>query len=302
MKLMKGLLLSTGLVSATYKFQNTLKFNTGSKAASTCDANVIEGSFDKFTQIENDEDEYHNEYNDTDGSGDTFDPSQPKYQISPKNGGSKMRVVFLLDATSSMEKIKHNIIDQYNNMLNNLRQEYQDEADSINFTLVRFAQMMKVTNYASLNDVPELDQDSYPTVGKTALYDAVGCTLQAFQDEPKNVVQIFTDGNDSYSKIYKDDRVKNLVKTLSGKEWQINYTGTGHDVPKAAKSIGIKPSNRVQFRKNQRGLKNGFAKSSRRLNSQIRAAMKYHKEQNRRARKAMSRSANRRPPAGFGDY
>jgi len=290
MKLMKGLLLSTGLVSATYKFQNTLSFGQRSKTANSCDTNVIEGDFNEFTDI------------DYDGSGDITDLTQPKDEINSKSGGSKMRVVFLLDATGSMEKIRQKIIDQYNNMLNELRTEHQDDADNINFTLVRFAQMMKVTNYASLNDVPELDQDSYETFGKTALYDAVGCTLQAFQDEQKNVVQIFSDGKDSFSKIYQDDQVKNLVKTLSRKQWQINYSGTDHDVGKVAKSIGIKPSKIVQFRKNQRGLKNGFAKSSRRLNAQIRAAMKYHKEQSRRARQTMSKSANRRPPAGFGDY
>ena len=88
---------------------------------------------------------------------------------------SQVRIILILDATGSMKRFSKDVIEKVNEIIETQKTLVEGDLQP-SFTLVRFAQFLKVSEYDSVQGVELLDEESYECRGKTALYDAIGCT------------------------------------------------------------------------------------------------------------------------------
>jgi len=102
---------------------------------------------------------------------------------------------------------------------------------------------------ATLNEVPELNNVNYNPRGGTALLDAVGKTVTAFESRTKLrkadriLVVIQTDGEENSSREWTSDGIKQLISAREGTDqWGFIYLGQGIDTWSQADSIGIQRS------------------------------------------------------------
>lgn len=101
--------------------------------------------------------------------------------------------------------------------------------------------------------------------GMTALYDAIGLSLEGVRDKVKTgekvLVKIFTDGgeNDSRSKWRSPSQLNKFVKELEEVGFTITFVGTKQDVAHIVKALSIDESNTLVHDNTPKGVERSFA-------------------------------------------
>ena len=162
----------------------------------------------------------------------------------------KLDVVFILDKSGSMGGQEENTISSFNEYL----EKEKKNTYETNITTVLFSD-----SYSILHDripvkkVKKLTNKDYFVGGCTALYDALGNTINSMKqkDTDKVLFIIITDGYENASKEYKKDDIKKLIN--KNKDFEFVYVGADIDSYAAGSDIGIKKDNIANFRKGKTG-------------------------------------------------
>lgn len=158
-------------------------------------------------------------------------------------------VVFILDRSGSMSNLVLDTIGGYNNLLEKQKNEIGDAF----ITTILFD-----NNYEVLHDridvkkVQNLGQSDYYVRGTTALYDAIGKTIDYIgyslskldeKSRPSKVLfVIITDGMENSSSLYSRLKVKEMIAHQKEKySWEFLFLGANLDAKAYAESIGIDP-------------------------------------------------------------
>ena len=153
--------------------------------------------------------------------------------------------LIIIDESGSMCSIKKEAIDSVNETIQTIRTaQKKHEGQEHYVSLVTFNNDVKtVYECVNVDDVKELDAETYRPDCCTALYDAMGVSLNALR---KNVagndnvlVTIVTDGYENASREYNGRSIKALVDELKAKGWVFAYIGANQDVEKVAASMSI---------------------------------------------------------------
>lgn len=160
----------------------------------------------------------------------------------------------VIDATGSMSPYRTDVIAGYNDMLQALRDS--KAADSILMSTILFNTSSTLRHgYLSLQDVPNLDQNSYNPDSATALYDA---TLDAFTGivaygqqlrnggiRTKCVIVVISDGEDNASRHATEAGVRTVALDLQNQEiYQLAFVYFGNNGQVVAQQMGF-PANNV---------------------------------------------------------
>jgi len=168
-----------------------------------------------------------------------------------------LHLVSILDRSGSMWNTEKEVIGAYNSFIEQQRKIAEENNIKIKASLILFDdQYEKVYEKVSLNDVPELTEDVYYTRGMTALYDAVGKTINAFKKKKNVIMFIETDGMENSSKEYNSDSVKQLVDEKTKAGWDFNFVGADLDnmtTGNLASSLGISKSKSMSIDKSLEG-------------------------------------------------
>lgn len=85
-------------------------------------------------------------------------------------------------------------------------------------------------------EVKELTSETYHPDCCTALYDAMGMSLNVIRskvgEDDRVLVTVVTDGYENASREYNSKAIKSLVDELKGKGWVFAYIGSNQDVEK----------------------------------------------------------------------
>lgn len=153
--------------------------------------------------------------------------------------------LIIIDESGSMQSIKKEAIDNVNETIQTIRaaaQKYEDQEYIV--SLVTFHDDVKtVYECMSVRYVEELTAETYQPKCCTALYDAMGMSLNALRpkvaETDKVLVTVVTDGYENASKEYDGKAIKSLVDELKAKGWVFAYIGANQDVEKVAATISI---------------------------------------------------------------
>ena len=159
--------------------------------------------------------------------------------------------LIIIDESGSMQSIKKAAIDSVNETIQTIRLAQKKHHDQEHYvSLVTFNDDVKtVYECVPVDEVKELTADTYQPDCCTALYDAMGISLNALRkkvaEDDKVLVTVVTDGYENASKEYSGKAIKALVDELKAKGWVFAYIGANQDVEAVAATISI--TNVMQF-------------------------------------------------------
>lgn len=184
-------------------------------------------------------------------------------------------ITVVLDRSGSMSSIVEDTIGGFNTFVRG-----QKEAPgSAHLTLVQFDDQYEV-NYTAkdIQKVQELNKETFVPRGMTALYDAIGKTINstgerlrkmAEKDRPAKVIfVILTDGGENSSREYRLDKIKEMITHQESKySWEIVYLGANQDAFAVGQSLGVQFSKTMSWHASSAGVKGVYSNLNTRLTS-----------------------------------
>lgn len=149
---------------------------------------------------------------------------------------NSFKIVMVLDESASMDSIHDKMLDAINGFI----AEQKTVDRPCRFTLVKFNHNVtrKIENI-DLRHMRPLKSSDYVPNGMTALYDAIGDTIDWYRYEEDVLLVIVTDGQENSSKEYKHQEIKNLLDEKSKfRGWSYVYLANDLSVAAQGNSIG----------------------------------------------------------------
>ncbi len=175
----------------------------------------------------------------------------------------KVEIACIIDRSGSMYNLVNDSIGGFNAFLD-AQKEVEGQAK---FTLVMFSDEHAVIHDGvDINEVPNLSLDTFTVGGSTALYDAVGATinsigarLNASEDKPdKVIIAILTDGEENSSREFTHDKIADMIKHQQAVySWEFIFLAANQDAFAVGSSLNIKQANTMNFDPTSGGV--GFA-------------------------------------------
>lgn len=168
-----------------------------------------------------------------------------------------LHVVSILDRSGSMTGSEVEVINAYNSFIEEQVKLSKKEKVNIKATLVLFDHTVKtVYKKVAVESVEKLTSDVYFIGGMTALYDAVGKTINEFSDKKRVIFFIETDGWENASKEFSSAGIRKLVEEKTKAGWDFNFVGA--DLDKATTqsmgaTLGVDSSKTMAFAKTTEG-------------------------------------------------
>lgn len=170
------------------------------------------------------------------------------YCGEPLRGKDTAHLIMILDRSGSMSSVKDATIEGYNQFIS----DQKKIPTPATISLYQFDDVYE-TVYENVNlaDVEYLTDDIYQPRNTTALFDAIGKTINnyishyisfGYKERPKKVLFcIITDGHENASKEFTTRKsVKNLMDDVKKKfKWHFAFVGAGIDAYAEASGFGI---------------------------------------------------------------
>ena len=156
----------------------------------------------------------------------------------------KKDITIILDRSGSMNEIKSYVISEFNRFTD----EFKSSASDSRFNLIQFNDQVEQTWTNLKSDkIETLNDENYIPFGATALFDAIGQTLNkkikflTTKRKPRKVIiAIITDGRENSSLEYSQKVIKDLIAKCSGSlSWKILFFGANQDAVLEGDQIGI---------------------------------------------------------------
>ena len=156
-------------------------------------------------------------------------------------------IVFILDRSGSMMSLTDDTIGGFNSFI----EKQKDEPGDALLTTVLFDDQYEILhNGMNLKEVQPITRDQYWARGMTAMYDAIGKTInevgRRLSDTPeqyrpgKVIFVITTDGLENASREFTRIKVKEMIQHQTEKySWEFIFLGANIDSAQTAESIGI---------------------------------------------------------------
>lgn len=182
-------------------------------------------------------------------------------------------ITFILDKSQSMGKVQMETIEGFNQFLKD-QKEVEGEAT---FSLIMFDTSYNIIhNGINIQDVPDLNTDTYHPGNWTALLDAVsrgideaGKRLDAMEEDEKPETVIFviqTDGEENSSKEASLEDVNKMITHQTEKyNWEFVFLGANQDAFAAGSSLGISSAATITYDHSSIGTRHVFAAASKGL-------------------------------------
>lgn len=148
------------------------------------------------------------------------------------------KIVVILDESGSMECIRDDMIKALNSLIKE-QKEIKDRP--CKFTLVKFNnEVTRLIKNLDLKEVSELSRKDYIPNSTTALYDAIGSTINWFRYESNVLMVIVTDGQENASKKYNYKEITQMLdEKQKYREWTYVYLSNDLSTAKQGDNLGL---------------------------------------------------------------
>lgn len=183
---------------------------------------------------------------------------------------NKTYIYAVLDKSGSMSQILDDSIGGFNHFLN----EQKALPNECEMSIKLFNQSCStIVEHTDLQKVQPLTRETYSVDGMTALYDAIGSSIDELsaylsklneEDRPNKVlIVILTDGQENSSKEYTSSKVSDMIKVQrEGYNWEFIFLAANQDALSVADSINISKGNSLNFNFSASGANNAYASLS----------------------------------------
>jgi uncharacterized protein YegL len=205
----------------------------------------------------------------------------------------------ILDRSGSMESVKSDTIGGFNSFLSE-QQKVEGEAS---ISLMQFDDQYEVVyTDKDVKSADKLTQETFRPRGMTALYDAIGRTInsvgQRLSDTDENerpdkvVFVILTDGFENASKEFSAVKINQMISHQKEKYgWDFIFIGANQDAITSARAIGISADAALTYAANAKGTEEAFGsvadKVSAYRRSNVKAALNFDDEDRAKQEEAM---------------
>jgi len=164
-------------------------------------------------------------------------------------------IVMIIDRSGSMSTLQIEVPGAFNRQLKDLKEISSTMKTTV--SLVTFETVVDKPIFwkKDINNVRDMKDDDYKLGGLTALYDAIGTTINKLNmdedaDDIKTsyLVVIITDGCENSSKEYNGKKIVELMnKMKETNRWTFSFIGSNFDVDEVSKDLGIAGTNTMYF-------------------------------------------------------
>ncbi|MBO4356266.1 MAG: VWA domain-containing protein [Clostridia bacterium] len=163
-------------------------------------------------------------------------------------------LVFILDKSGSMSGLESDTIGGFNSMLN---KQKEIEGDAYVSTVLFDNRISVIHDRIDIKEVKPITEKEYFVGGCTALYDAIGISVDHIssvhkyareEDVPEHTLFVITtDGMENASREYDIEKLRKLIKSKEELGWEFIFLGANIDSATVAEGIGIKKENAVNY-------------------------------------------------------
>lgn len=182
----------------------------------------------------------------------------------------KTKIICILDRSGSMGSMTDDAIGGFNTFLS---QQQKVEGDAI-MTIIQFDHEYDIIcKDVNIQDVKPLNRDTYVPRGSTALYDAVGITINNEIDQlgmlpleercDKTLIVILTDGEENSSREFRNEQIADMIKEQREVyKWEFIFLAANQDAMLTAQSFNISSGNAFTYTADSLGITQAYSKMS----------------------------------------
>jgi uncharacterized protein YegL len=180
------------------------------------------------------------------------------------SSNEKTQIICILDRSGSMAD--KGIIVEAINGFNNFLDEQKKLKDKATITVALFDdQYQLLYDDVDIQKVEKITKDTWTPRGMTALYDAIGKTINTVkanrvklgsEKADKVLVCIVTDGLENASHEYTRDAIKNLIQDCEKEDWNFIYLAANQDAFAVGSTFGVSFGNTYTFTADAVGAQN----------------------------------------------
>lgn len=179
---------------------------------------------------------------------------------------TKVYNLIILDKSGSMQSIRRQAVDGYNETLGTVKAAQLKHLDTqqhyISLAAFCGCGVKMIYDKTPVKDAERLDLKLYDPCCNTPLYDAIGSTVKQLRrsisdtEDSAVLVTIITDGEENSSQEWTGAAVSKLIEECTELGWMFSYIGADQDVKSVASVISI--TNTVEWTKTTVGTKAMF--------------------------------------------
>lgn len=177
-----------------------------------------------------------------------------------------VKIINIIDKSGSMNSMLETAINGFNEFI--IEQKSLD-GDALVSTILFDSKYHKLYEDMDVKDCYLLTKDNYKPSSMTALYDAIGYTIDneidklgnlPLEERPvKTLCIILTDGQENTSKKYSNVKIKEMITEMKNDfNWEFIFLGADENASLTAEIMGISKSNSYAFTNNSDGLKDAY--------------------------------------------
>lgn len=186
--------------------------------------------------------------------------------MAKKKGKSKTYVAIVLDKSGSMDIIRAEAMQSFNEQLLTVKSMQSKKMD-VYVGLVEFGCFATLVKPVDVADkITALTLDGYVPNGLTAMYDGVMLAVTELEkaaadcqqaDDVAFLVCIISDGMENNSKVSSVTLAEKLQTLQGGGKWTITYLGANQDLTKISDTLKIPKGNTCAFVASVDGMNTG---------------------------------------------
>lgn len=173
-----------------------------------------------------------------------------------------LHYVLVADSSGSMADQIDEVRDELNIQIEKMRRESDTDTHPCTFTMRTFDSAVKNVHVnIPIEDVPKITTHDYDAGGMTALFDAIGSTIESVGELLGNRIDgekeslamiIFSDGGENASRTYNCHKIKTLLDKYQNRPgFNIAFVGCDPASFQDMDQVGFSSENRMMYSKGE---------------------------------------------------